>query len=186
MKTPQRNLLSDLCSEDGFRRFYDLYINIVYSYVVRRTGDPEVAKDITACIFIILYDNCHRIGNIAHLEGFLYRTADNLMLRYKRDERRRAENDAELMYVLGEAYSIMDHPEHATHRILGLRKSFLKLSVQKRRIIVFYYFRKMSVRGIAARLGITPQTVWNHLSQARRFLRDDLLGGGGEKNPSIS
>src|SRR4051794_7888568 len=92
-------LLSRYCAESDQAAFAELvrrYVNLVYSTALRRTGERELAEDVTQTVFLILSQRGGGLSGKVVVAGWLYQTARNVAndaLR-ARERRRRHENRA--------------------------------------------------------------------------------------------
>lgn len=66
---------------DAFAAFYDRYEGAVAGYFVRRTGDPEVAADLTAEVFAAALGAAHRYRpETPSAAGWLFAIAHNKLI----------------------------------------------------------------------------------------------------------
>jgi RNA polymerase sigma factor (sigma-70 family) len=86
-------LAASRSNPDAFAEFYDRYEGSVVGYFARRTGDPEVAADLTAEVFAAALGACHRYKpETPSAAGWLFAIAHNKLLKSLR--RGRVEADA--------------------------------------------------------------------------------------------
>ena len=82
-------------SEPAFAVLVERNLNLVYSAALRKTGNPEAAKEVAQAVFIILARKAHRLREGVLLSGWLYQaarlTAENLL----RADRRRVRREQE-------------------------------------------------------------------------------------------
>ncbi|MGO9319933.1 MAG: RNA polymerase sigma factor, partial [Solirubrobacteraceae bacterium] len=73
---------------DAFAAFYDRYEGSVVGYFARRTGDPEVAADLTAEVFAAALGASHRYRpETPSAAGWLFAIAHNKLLKSLRSGR---------------------------------------------------------------------------------------------------
>lgn len=75
-------------------RLYDLYADRIYHYVLGRTGDPDVAADLTGEVFLRVVEHVLRFKldtrrPAASVSAWLYRIAANLIADHHRSRQRR-------------------------------------------------------------------------------------------------
>jgi len=170
---------------EAWKHYYLLYYRRIYYHLRKRIGNSTVAKDQMQDAFLLLWDKRQTIVNEDQLLAFLYATANNLAQEFLREHGRLAE----LMAYMAEQQRIQMSPEAEQREgeiVMALRKEVGKLTARKRDIIKLYYFDDKTSREIANRLGITRQTVLNHLSQSIILLRKGLDGRWEEINPDFS
>jgi RNA polymerase sigma factor (sigma-70 family) len=86
-------LAASRSNPDAFAAFYDRYEGSVVGYFARRTGDPEVAADLTAEVFAAALGASHRYRpETPSAAGWLFAIAHNKLLKSLR--RGRVEADA--------------------------------------------------------------------------------------------
>ena len=159
----------------------------VFQYLERKTEDAEVAKELTVKVFTAAYENRDRIQTEAQLRPCFFLTASRLAQAYLWETGRIRKVEIDLLFRIVDECAVFGDAETKRAEVLtGLLQSFRKLPARKRRILVYYYFRKMSTREIAQRLRVVPQTVLNHKSQALNFIKEDFWGKWGENNPFLA
>ena len=73
------------CDPETLSELYDFYAPLVYAYVYRRVGDPEVAEDLAGEVFVRVV-MVVRGGHTWHtsFRAWLYRVAHNLVVDHYR------------------------------------------------------------------------------------------------------
>lgn len=158
----------------------------VFQYLERKTEDAEIAKELTARVFTVSYETRERFQAEAQLRPCFFHTARRLAQAYLWEKGRIRKVEIDVLFRVDECSAFDDAEAKRAEVLMGLRHSFRKLTPRKRRILVYYYFRKMSTWEIAQRLRVVPQTVLNHKSQALNFIKLDLWGKWGENNPFLA
>ncbi len=85
--TDERLLLerAGACDEAALSELYDRYAGKIYSYIFYRVGDPDLAEDLTASVFIKVLDALQSSkGWQSSFSGWLYRIAHNAVVDYFR------------------------------------------------------------------------------------------------------
>jgi RNA polymerase sigma-70 factor (ECF subfamily) len=78
-------------SESALSELYDRYEGKIYAYIYRRTSEPELAKDLTAQVFIKMLEAIRKQKAwTSSFSGWLYRIAHNVVIDYYR--RRKHQN----------------------------------------------------------------------------------------------
>jgi|GEM_PF-2438480 len=184
--------------QEGHRTGYEHYVRNeggnLFNYILGKTEDRVVAKDLGNRVFRFCFDNRQLFRDEAELVASLFAIArgfcDGFHLGQKaRDERNcafgpvecGAEADLRRKVKAAGEYSVYDDPDWARAEVIGrLRQSFRRLTPLKRRVLIYYYRRGMATIEVASRLKIKTQTALNHKSQALKKLKR-LLGPDWEK-----
>ncbi len=68
---------------------YDRYEGKIYAYIYRRTGEPDLARDLTAQVFIKMLEAIRKEKAwTSSFSGWLYRIAHNVVIDYYRRRKR--------------------------------------------------------------------------------------------------
>jgi RNA polymerase sigma-70 factor, ECF subfamily len=160
---------------------YDLYADRLYRYLLARTGEPEVAADLTGELFLRVMKH---IGHFkmqadcpaASLSAWLYRIAGNLVTDYYRQQGRRHIVD------LDEQESLPAH-EPDPQAVVESQESYARLAAalgeltEEQRLVVLGKFGEgMSNGQVAAWLGKTEGAVEGLQHRALRALGRILTG----------
>lgn len=162
-------------SESAFRQLFYKYRPRLIAFVLGLSRSEQSAEDIVHDIFLDLWKNRERLPEIEHFSTYLFRA-----VQYKahRQLQRRAKEVLILAELRREEYGepVAEQQETLSLRAVRdfLKQSLDKLSPQQRKIFLLSREVGLSHAQIAAKLGIQPQTVSNHLSEALRILRDEI------------
>ena len=163
---------------------------------LKLTGSPEDALDVSQETFLKAYRNLSAFRFESRFSAWLYRLAYNASMDFLRKNR---DNNVYSLSVESEDEedATLDIPDSAptpeeslvesdTRR--AVREAVMKLSEDKREIIVMREFSGMSYGEIAVQLGIEEGTVKSRLSRARQSLAEILIESGTfpQKAPSNS
>jgi RNA polymerase sigma-70 factor, ECF subfamily len=139
-------------------RLYDLYADRIYSYLLARTGDFQVAEELTADVFLRVVQHVRRFKldatrPAASVSAWLYRIAANLVADYHRMRQRRPQVSIE-----EEAPFVSDAPDpwqQAERRetLERLSGALEKLTEDQRLVVVAKFGEGMSNAQTADWLG---------------------------------
>jgi len=149
-------------AEDAAGVYADCYAELT-RFLTRLCGDAALAEDLAQEAGMRLVATM-RSESIAHPRAFLFHAAANLA----RDNLRRrivAQQYAEA-HVESEAAPPTDHVAIARQEIALVAKAIADLPTRARAVLQLARVEGYSQKEIAARLGITPKTVENHLTRA--------------------
>lgn len=156
---------------------YQTYADMVYRIALVQTKSRSQAEDIQQDVFLALVRYSDRIQSEAHLKAWLIRVTQNACRKHFRslwirltvlyDDSRL--KDGALPEEAAEDPALEDGDD------LALMKDMVEaLPENMRAVIHLFYYEELSVRQIAATLGLTEQNVKTRLSRARDLLRKNL------------
>ena len=161
---------SFMMDEDTFRAFYERTARGLWAYLVRLTGDRQLADDLLQETFYRFLRAAATYESETHRRNSLYRIATNLA----RDVRRRMARAAAVS--TGDIEHVPSGKDvGATERITDFTRAMSRLKPRERAILWLAYAEGASHREIADVLGLRPASLKPMLFRARRRLAE-LLG----------
>ena len=154
-------------SEEEFRAFYDRTARPVWAYLVRLTGDPNLADDLLQEAYYRFYRAGSVYENESHRRNSLFRIATNLA----RDSGRRKRRGIDVE-VPDELRAIDAKPDERT----DLARALQKLKPMQREILWLAYGQGSSHAEIAEIIGVSSKSIKSLLFRARRKLAELLRG----------
>ncbi|MFN2222210.1 MAG: sigma-70 family RNA polymerase sigma factor [Chloroflexota bacterium] len=122
---------------------YDEFQPLLYSYIFRRVGNVEVARDLTADVFgRFLQATANGNGPDDHLRAWLYRVAHNIVIDHYRRQEHRNGQPLEESLVSGEVA-----PDAAAeHRLQceGVRSALEQLTDDQQEVIALKFLEGMT------------------------------------------
>jgi RNA polymerase sigma-70 factor (ECF subfamily) len=159
--------------EDTFRAFYDRTARGVWAYLVRVTGDRQLADDLLQETFYRFLRTTATHESEAHRRNSLYRIATNLA----RDARRRSLIRAPFSLPCSDIESVPSASEGGTpERSADFTRAMSRLKPRDRAMLWLAYAEGASHREIAEALDLREGSLKAMLFRARRRLAA-LLGG---------
>ncbi len=158
--------------EDWFRRFYPR----VYSYILARTGDQDLAQDLTAEAFARAWESW---GQLEHQEArvsWLWAIARNLVSSHFRQAYRRAKGEDRLSTILEPP---ADGPEEAMLSLdekRSLQEALAGLSAREREVLRLRFEAELDSRQVGELLGLSDVHVRVILHRALGKLRRAITG----------
>lgn len=146
--------------------------------VMRIVRDPQVAEDVAQETYVRACKASEN-GTIEHVEAYLYQTARNLALNYKRchDMRGRIERD-DVPHADAEniASPMPSQESDLIHRqrLQLLNEAIAKLPQRAQTVWLLSRIEKWPYPRIAEHLGVSPNTVFNDLKLAHAHCVDAL------------
>lgn len=161
---------------EAFTAIYNRYYSTLYYFVKRFIPEREDAEDITADVFVKLWNLRANLKTIKNIEAFLYVTGRNACLDFLRHLQRRNMRQKELIQAL------LQQPEEGrleedvkTLVLQAIHAEIEKLPRSCRTVFKMAYIDGMSNSQIAEALGINNQSVRNYKLRAAKLLRIALL-----------
>jgi RNA polymerase sigma-70 factor (ECF subfamily) len=162
-------------SSDEIAEIYRAFSGKVFGYCVSRLYLKDFAEEATSAVFTRLVERYAqlRIKSRTEIGNWLLGTASNVIRRYLRDAKRRADIVAQF------ARERQDRDEARLKNDgrfdwPGLYRAIATLNQQQQDIIVMRFFQELETAEIAEALGIKHVTVRVDLSRAVRKLRKEV------------
>jgi len=156
----------------ALRAILDRFWSPVVRYAAMLLEDDDAAQDAAQECFVRLWEHRESWVLEGSLRALLFRIVRNLAF----DERRRARARARAARAAPEGpppRTPEQDAESAALRVL-LERAMRALPERRREVFVLVRCHGLSHREVAKLLGLSPQTVANHLSLALSDLRDAL------------
>jgi RNA polymerase sigma factor (sigma-70 family) len=154
--------------------WFDLHVDAVHRYVVRRVG-PHTARDVVADTFRVALERTDEYDPARGSErSWLFGIATNLLRRHWRTEERRLRAHATAAgarTVSGDPLLAVEDAFDARRRLERLIDAVCALSLEDRDLLVLIAWEGLSATEVSAVLGIPKGTVRSRLSRVRSQLR---------------
>ena len=154
-----------------FIDLYDRYVDRVYAYVRRRTGDRAAAEDVTSTVFEQALTNLKRFEwRGAPLAAWLFRIAANALTdHWRRDGRELHDEPPDVPD---------EYEQHRLDERVGLFQLVDRLPDAQRRVIEMRFVEGRSIAEMAAALGRSPGAVKQLQLRALENLRKGMAHHG--------
>lgn len=168
--------------EEAFAQLLSRYWIPLLAFVISLTGSDSGAEDVAQEIFIRIWAHRESWEDRGSPRAYLYRIARNMALNARRDgqaghHRLSSLPAAEISRNGALRARQSDHPEsRVAVRTLeaDIRQAVEALPTRRREVFVLARFQGLSHREIAEAMGISLQTVANHMRLALEGLREAL------------
>lgn len=157
--------------EELFRRNYQR----LCQRVQRIVNDADTAEDLAQEVFVHFWNNENR-HTIGTPEAYIYRAAINKALNYASSQKRRAALEAQYQQQQPYAANSPEQDMHLQETQQKVQQTIETLPPMCRKVFLLSRYEEMSHKEIAEFLGISPNTVDNHIKKALAVLRKMLLG----------
>ncbi|HEY8927589.1 MAG TPA: RNA polymerase sigma factor [Mucilaginibacter sp.] len=186
MSPDQEKALIEQCHIDpaAFGQVFDAWYKPVFGYVMRRTADYDLSKDIAAETFLkaFLKIDSFRWRGIS-LSAWLYRIATNELNQYYRSSKYKPQSLQQLMenpqmekllHQQDDEREIIQREMEAFNDYSRIRTNLLKLDLKYQEVIALRYFEQKTNTEISAILDKNEGTVKSLLSRGLEKLRNML------------
>lgn len=147
---------------------YKKHYRMVYALVNKYNGDIHDVKDIMQETVIALYQNVvkGKYQPTAKLSTYLYRIAKNICT--KRFSAKNSINELPESLADNSEYNIMYQQRQERIKACLLNE----LKVDCRKVLVYFYYQKMSLADIATEMGFTPEFAKNKKRRCMQYFRN--------------
>ena len=160
--------------ERAFNELFDLYHHSVYRHVLRFVKSPNLAADIVQDVFVKVWEVRSTLKPDRSIRPFIFTIAKNHVLNVLR---RASVEKAVKMEIMSHAvYSYTGNEDEVIYTDLTrfAEEAIQNLPTQRRLIFVMHKEQGKDFHQIAAILGISKNTVRDHLAKATKFVRSYL------------
>jgi RNA polymerase sigma-70 factor (ECF subfamily) len=172
--------------ESAFTRIYDHFYDNIFSFCKYLLPTIEDARDMTAKIFILLWEKRETLDTYKNLRGFLFLNARNKCFNFLRDQKARSAIDKEIGdFTIEEQRSIL-FSEIESELITHIREEVEKLPDYYRNILKLSYYQGYSNQEIADKFQISEKTVRNAKSIALQTIKFVLMNTNTKMGLTLS
>ncbi len=158
---------------ESFRWVYEQYHKLIYHYCLKLIRQKSWAEEATADVFITIWQKREIVDPDAPFDPLLYKIAKDIAYNYLKkigaNERMKQIflDSFPLAHTKsGETILIESEAIEAIHTIVDA------LPNKRKEVFKLHYYKGMNNRAIAQELGISVNTVREHLARARRSLKE--------------
>jgi len=164
-----------LGNEASFECLFGRYHERLFRYISMFIKSPQIAEEVVMDVFIKIWLARDLIGQVENFDSFLFRVAHNKAI----DFLRMVSKDPDFKELMWDTMQLTASDD-ADALVLKtefegkVRQAMSLLSEQRRKVFEMSREQEMSHEQIAGRLGISKNTVNNHIVEAKRFIRSYL------------
>ena len=156
------------------RHFYAEYGEELQRYLTRQLKCGFTAADLTQEVFLRLIRS-NNTDDVKNPRAYLFRIASNILADHIRSARRkRSVSHEPLSDTVAEASPGPEDRLLSRDQLMRLERAIAELPQRQREVIMLHKFDGLSYQEIAARLGISKNTVMVHMMRALAHCRDKL------------
>lgn len=155
-------------AKELFSPLYDMYADAIFRFCFFKTGDREIAKDLTQDVFVKVFNHLKKGEQIREEKAFIYMIAKNTVIDYWRKKKSVSEGDLPEGFMENVSSSYKTDTLAEYNIFLSLLN---KLSPVEREVIILRYVEDLSSKDMAHILGERENTVLVRLSRATAKLK---------------
>ena len=163
-----RDYVRDRC-QDAFAELVRRHIDLVYATAHRRTGNAELARDVTQTVFTALARKAQSLSPHIILAGWLHRASHFAAGKLIRNEVRRHTREQEAATIM-ESNASDEVPWKQIAPLLD--EAVNALDDVDRHAVLLRFFEKKNLQAVGAELGISDDAAQKRVSRAVDKLRE--------------
>lgn len=174
-------LFARIATDDSiaFRQLFDKYFQVLHCNAQKLLKSEYWAEEVTQEALLQVWESRNTLSNIENPAGWLFRIVSNKCL----DRMRRQHIELRAQYVINRLTNEKQQVEETRKYDYDLLRKLLgeainRLSEQQKLVYTLQQEEELSYKEIATRLGISPNTVRNHLVRAFHAIRNHLVNYG--------
>jgi RNA polymerase sigma-70 factor (ECF subfamily) len=144
----------------------DVYLDDVYRYAFRLTGNQADAEDVVQQVFLQAQQHIDQLRDAGRVRGWLLRIVHNTHIKQFRRRRPRIASAVNV-----EIDTVPGHPPAEGPDRDAIQAAIDQLDDHHRQIVLMFFFEDLSYQQIAQRLNVKLGTVMSRLSRAKASLR---------------
>ncbi|MBD8388582.1 RNA polymerase sigma-70 factor [Dysgonomonas sp. BGC7] len=166
------DLIND--NEEAFCSLYAKYRRRIFHFILTFIKSPDIAEDICQDVFTLIWKNRKFLDPNASFQSYLYTISRNRTLNFIRDNTQKQMLDD---IILAEA---VDSGEDIFEQIAAdeldniLQQAINSLTDRQKKIFTLSRKQGLSHQEIAKALGLSPNTVNEHITNALRSIQNHL------------
>lgn len=163
---------------EEFHHLFDKYYSQIMNYILRRTCDPALSKDITANTFLKALQNLSKYEwKGVPFSSWLYRIAINeIKLHYRKNGRFFALTEERAHHLRSDLTTDQDmlHAEETLQKnaqYKRMNKALSKLKEKYQTVLTLRYYEELPIKDIADILEINENTIKTHIYRGLQQLK---------------
>lgn len=160
--------------DDAFTELIERYKNLVFSIILRKIPNNELAQDLAQDVFIKIYKNLESYSESYAFSTWVMRIASNCVIDYYRKKKIETASIEDYEGVL-QAQSTPEseyekkEERELVNRLIEDLPEIYKLPLE------MFHMRELSYTEIAERLGVPLSKVKNRIFKGRKILKEKIL-----------
>jgi RNA polymerase sigma-70 factor (family 1) len=157
--------------ETAFRKLYEMHWNRVYVTALAIMQSADLAMDVVQDTFTLIWKNREKLASVNNIEAYIYVTGRNRIISILRNKRSYVKADVLNTLPLPEDQLSPERQAALRQFHVQLHKAIQLLPPQQKVVFTLSRLQEHSYDEIAEKLGISRDTVRNHLIKALNSIR---------------
>ncbi len=159
----------------AFNSIYDRYFKPVYANVYKILKSPEYTEEIVQDVFVTLWQNKHKIDPDKEIAGWLFKVSFNTSISFLKQKVAYAIDYVDSYESLGfEVTEDFSESAGLETKLQVVEKTIQLLSPRQREVLTMCKIEGKSKEEVATLLGISPETVKEHLKQSYKMIKSKI------------
>ncbi len=155
----------------AFQQLYDLHKGRVFAFAFALTKSRDLAEEIVQVVFIKLWEHRERINTSLSFHAYLRKITYHHVVSYFRKLKLDISLQQELLHNI-QSMSAPNEEQLAGKQLNQIyRQAIEHLPTQKKKLYLLSREENLSYEEIANEVGLSKNTVRNHMADAIRFIR---------------
>lgn len=166
-------------SPEYFEYVYKKHYKGIFNVVNKLTGDRFITEDIIQDVFLKIWQKADSLSISTSFKSYLYKAAINQALTYLKSEKKNFVDSTEAAEQIDRQhhYSSADRQIEDSEIKMQIAGAMKQLPPACRAVFVLCRYENASYKEAAEILGISENTVDNHMNKAMKILKKALLSG---------
>ncbi|MBX3255118.1 MAG: RNA polymerase sigma-70 factor [Chitinophagaceae bacterium] len=166
--------------QEAYKKLFTAYWDQIFSTALLFTKSREIAQDLTQDIFARIWIKKEKLNEVENFEAFLFITSRNLIVDKLRKKVFTVENEAYLHKHFEEEDRLAPHFQVECKEMEAIIHQGINVLPERQRV-AFYLsrFKGLKHKEIAAKMGISQESVKSHIVRAVGNLRKYLADHSG-------
>lgn len=161
--------------EGAFRKIYDQYHHRLYQYTLKFTNASEMAKEIVQEVFVKLWMSHKYLNPELSLQSYLYTIARHLNFKFLQKVAHDSALKEEIIHCYTAQRNYIEDKLIYDEYVKIAHEAVEQLSPHRQLVYRMSKHEGLSHQEIAIRLGVSMNTVKNHLVDANKSIKEYLL-----------
>jgi len=168
--------VNDLKNGDlkAFDDLFDKYSPRLYNFSLKYLKSVEEAEEIVQEVFMYIWDKREGLKPESSFNAYIFTIAYNIIKKYFIKKARENAFKDDLIYALLQEENRLDQIIDYKLLLEKVEKLVEALPTRRKEIFIKRKYEGLSVKQIAAQMGISPNTVENQLASAQKSLLDEF------------